>query len=42
LQLDVADGQIPISALLTEAHLHDSQVAIPLMTLSTQPVTYLL
>jgi len=27
--LDVADGQIPISALLTAASVHDSQVAIP-------------
>jgi DDE family transposase/transposase-like protein DUF772 len=41
LHLDVADGQIPISALLTGAHVHDSQAAIPLMTLSTQRVTYL-
>jgi hypothetical protein len=41
LHLDVADGQIPISALLTGAKVHDSQVAIPLMTLSSQRVTYL-
>jgi DDE family transposase/transposase-like protein DUF772 len=41
LHLDVADGQIPISALLTAASLHDSQAAIPLMTMSTQRVTYL-
>lgn len=41
LHLDVADGQIPISALLTGANVHDSQAAIPLMTLSTQRVTYL-
>ena len=41
LHLDVADGQIPISAVLTSASLHDSQVAIPLATLSTQRVTYL-
>lgn len=41
LHLDVADGQIPISALLTAAHVHDSQAAIPLMTLSTERVTYL-
>ena len=40
LHLDVADGQIPISALLTSASVHDSQVAIPLATLSTQRVTY--
>ena len=41
LHLDVADGQIPISAVLTSASLHDSQVAIPLATMSTQRVTYL-
>jgi hypothetical protein len=41
LHLDVADGQIPISALLTGASVHDSQVAIPLMTMTTQRVTYL-
>ena len=41
LHLDVADGQIPISALLTGASMHDSQAAIPLMTMSTQRVTYL-
>jgi hypothetical protein len=41
LHLDVADGHIPISALLTAASLHDSQAAIPLMTMSTQRVTYL-
>jgi hypothetical protein len=41
LHLDIADGQIPISAVLTSASLHDSQVAIPLATLTTQRVTYL-
>lgn len=40
LHLDVADGQIPISAVLTSASVHDSQVAIPLATWSTQRVTY--
>jgi len=40
LHLDVADGQIPISAVLTGASLHDSQVAIPLLTMSTQRVSY--
>ena len=34
LHLDVADGQIPISCLLTSASLHDSQAAIPLATTS--------
>ena len=41
LHLDVADGQIPISCLLTAASLHDSQVAIPLATLTAQRVTSL-
>jgi hypothetical protein len=40
LHLDVADGQIPISAVLTSASVHDSQVAIPLATISTRRVTY--
>ena len=39
LHLDVADGQIPISCLLTSASLHDSQAAIPLATLSAQRTT---
>jgi len=41
LHLDVADGQIPISAVLTSAHLHDSQVAIPLSTMTGKRVTAL-
>jgi hypothetical protein len=41
LHLDVADGQLPISAVLTSASLHDSQVAIPLMTMTSQRVSYL-
>lgn len=41
LHLDVADGQAPISALLTSASVHDSQVAIPLMTMTSKRVTYL-
>jgi transposase len=40
LHLDVADGQIPISALLTGASVHDSQAAIPMMTMTTARVTY--
>jgi hypothetical protein len=40
LHWDVADGQIPISVVLTSASLHDSQVAIPLATMSTQRVAY--
>ena len=34
LHLDVADGGIPISCLLTSASLHDSQAAIPLATIT--------
>jgi DDE family transposase/transposase-like protein DUF772 len=41
LHLDVADGQIPISAILTAAHVHDSQAAIPLSTMTAQRVTAL-
>jgi hypothetical protein len=41
LHLDVADGQIPVSALLTSASVHDSQVAIPLMTMTSARVTHL-
>lgn len=41
LHLDVADGQIPISAILTSANVNDSQVAIPLMTMSAQRVQWL-
>lgn len=41
LHLDVADGHVPITAILTSASLHDSQVAIPLAALSSERVTYL-
>jgi hypothetical protein len=41
LHLDVADGQIPISAVLTGAAVHDSQVAIPLATMTAGRVTSL-
>ena len=40
LHLDVADGMIPISAVLTSASVHDSQVAIPLACLSAQRITH--
>jgi hypothetical protein len=40
LHCDTADGQIIIAALLTSASVHDSQAAIPLMTISSQRVTY--
>ena len=39
LHLDVNDCGLPISAVLTSASLHDSQVAIPLMKLSAVKVT---
>ena len=39
LHLSVIDGDIPISAILTSASTHDSQVAIPLMQMSAQRVT---
>lgn len=38
LHLDSADGCIPISAILTSASVHDSQVAIPLATTTAQRV----
>ena len=40
LHLDVGDGGIPLSGILTSA-LHDSQVAIPLATMTAQRVTSL-
>jgi len=41
LHFDWADGEIPISMLLTSASVHDSQAAIPLATMSAQRVTSL-
>ena len=41
LHLDVVDGEIPVSAVLTSASLHDSQVAIPLAQLSASRITVL-
>lgn len=41
LHVDWADGDIPVSCLLTSASLHDSQAAIPLMVMSQQRVTSL-
>lgn len=38
LHFDVADGGIPISAILTSASTHDSQVAIPLAKMSSERV----
>lgn len=36
--IDTADGQIPISCILTSASVHDSQVALPLATMTKQHV----
>ncbi len=41
LHIDTADGDIPISCVLTSASVHDSQVAIPLATLTAGRVTSL-
>jgi len=41
LHLDTNDVGLPISALVTSASVHDSQVAIPLIKLTSNKVTYL-
>lgn len=41
LHTDTADGDIPISCLLTSASLHDSQAAIPLAAITVSRVTNL-
>lgn len=41
IHIDTADGDIPISAILTSASLHDSQVAIPLATITSQRIHHL-
>jgi transposase len=41
LHLDTADGQIPITLLLTSASLHDSQPAIPLAIMTSKRITNL-
>ena len=41
LHLDINDAGLPISALVTSASLHDSQVAIPLIKQSSGKVNYL-
>jgi len=40
LHLDFNDYGLPLSAVLTSASVHDSQVAIPLMKLTSSKVTY--
>jgi hypothetical protein len=41
LHIDTADGDIPVSCVLTSASVHDSQVAIPLATMTAARVTNL-
>jgi len=41
LHIDTADGQLPVSCVLTSASTHDSQVAIPLAEISQERVTNL-
>lgn len=41
LHIDTADGAIPIAAILTSASTHDSQVAIPLATMTSGRVVNL-
>ena len=41
LHVDTIDGDIPVSAILTSASLHDSQVAIPLAQMTAARVTNL-
>lgn len=41
LHIDVIDGQVPVTCILTAASLHDSQVAIPVAEITAQLVTSL-
>lgn len=41
LHIDTANGDIPVSALLTSASTHDSQVALPLAKITETRVTHL-
>ena len=41
LHIDTADGDIPVSCILTSASVHDSQVALPLATMTAARVTNL-
>ena len=41
LHIDTADGDIPVSCILTSASVHDSQVALPLATITASRVTNL-
>jgi hypothetical protein len=39
LHIDTVDGDIPVSAIVTSASVHDSQVAIPLSAVSARKIT---
>jgi hypothetical protein len=41
LHIDVIDGDIPVSLILSSASVHDSQVAVPLSQLSNERLSYL-
>lgn len=41
LHVDTTDSGFPVTTVLTSASLHDSQVAIPMMKLTSEKVTYL-
>ena len=41
LHIDTADGDVPVSCLLTSASVHDSQVALPLAAITAARVTNL-
>ncbi len=41
LHLDCVDGDIPVSAIMTSASLHDSQAAIPLAQMTVERITNL-
>ena len=40
LHLDTIDGGIPVSAIVTSASVHDSQVAIPLAALTARKISH--
>lgn len=41
IHIDTADGDIPVSVILTSASLHDSQAAIPLALMTSQRIHHL-
>ncbi len=41
LHIDAADGEVPISCILTSASMHDSQAAIPLSVMSGERIDHL-